>query len=116
MTIPFRISLVVASIMMVAIVVLRIRKSKFQIHDGLFWFLFSILLLVMSIFPSAVVWVSSLLGIQSAVNFVFLCIIALLIIKVFYQSIRVSILEFKLVQLAQQIALEKVDSERSEKE
>jgi len=103
--IELRILLVLASIIMIAAVVLKIRKSKFQIHDGIFWFLLSLLFLVLSIFPQIVVWISSLIGIESPANLVFLSILALLLIKSFLSSLKISLLEYKLVELAQRVAI-----------
>ena len=105
MGIELRILLVLASIIMIAAVVLKIRKSKFQIHDGIFWFLLSLLFLVLSIFPQIVVWISSLIGIESPANLVFLSILALLLIKSFLSSLKISLLEYKLVELAQRVAI-----------
>jgi hypothetical protein len=94
---------------MITAVVLRIRKSKFQIYDGTFWFVLSILLLVLSIFPQIAINISRLIGVESPANLVFLCILSLLLLKNFLLSVKISFLEYRVVELAQQIAVEKVD-------
>jgi len=91
--------------MMIA-VMLRIRKSKFQIHDGIFWFVLSLLFLILSIFPQIAINAANLLGIESPVNLVFLCVLALLIIKNFLLSLKLSLLEYNLTRLAQKTAIE----------
>jgi len=108
MSTELRILLIIASVIMVTAVVLKIRKSKFQIHDGLFWFLLSLLLLVLSIFPQIIIRVSTLLGVESPANFVFLCILALMLIKNFLLSTKISLLEYKLVELSQRVAIENI--------
>ena len=116
MSIDLRIILIVASVFMVLAVVLRIRRSKFQIKDGIFWFLLSSLFLLMSIFPKAVEWVSDKIGIESPANLVFLGIIALLIIKNFLLSVKTSQLEYNLMKLTQLTMVERVMKEEEQKE
>jgi len=101
-----RILLIIASIIMVSAVVLRIRKSKFQIHDGLFWFFLSLLFLVLSIFPDIAMRLSGMLGFESPANFIFLCILTVLLIKNFMLSIKISLLEFNLMKLTQRVVIE----------
>jgi len=100
---------------MIAAVVLKIRKSKFQIHDGIFWFLLSLLFLVLSIFPEIAGRVSSLLGIESPANLVFLCILTLLLLKNFVLSLKVSLLEYNLMKLTQRVAVEQVYDKTGER-
>jgi len=92
-------------------VVLRIRKSKFQIHDGVFWFLLSTLLLVLSIFPQIAIRLSSLMGVESPANLVFLGILALLLIKNFLLSIKMSLLEYNLMKLTQRVVVDDVSKD-----
>jgi len=106
-SLDLRIMLIVASIAMVLAVVLRIRKAKFQIKDGIFWFLFSTLFLVMSIFPQLVERVTGMLGIESPANLVFLGIIAILLVKNFLLSVKTSQLEYNLMKLTQHVVVEK---------
>ena len=117
MSLELRVLLIISSVLMIMAVVLRIRKSKFQIHDGIFWFLLSLLFLVLSIFPQIAIWVSSVFGIASPVNFVFLCILALLLVKNFLLSLKVSLLEYNLMRLTQRVVIEETEEgEVNEKE
>jgi hypothetical protein len=100
-----------SSLIVLTAIVLKIRKSKFQIHDGVFWFLLSILFLVLSIFPQIAVRASELLGIESAANLVFLGVLALVIIKNFLLSVKVSLLEYNLMKLSQRVAVEEVSND-----
>lgn len=49
----------------------KIRDSKMRLEDSLFWFCFSALLLLASIFPQVFFWLSSLVGTMAPSNFVF---------------------------------------------
>ena len=82
-----------------------IRKRRIQLKDGVFWIIFSFLLILISIFPVLAVWASRILGIQSPSNCVFLILIFLLGCHQFFLTIRISRLEIKNNQLVQNIAI-----------
>ncbi|WP_349356468.1 DUF2304 domain-containing protein [Streptococcus equi] len=48
-----------------------IRRSKILIEDSFFWLFFSLIVLLLSLFPNAAVYFSRLLGFESPANFVF---------------------------------------------
>ncbi len=110
MTFAFRALLLFASVWAVYIVVKNIRKSKMLISDSLFWFCFSVVLLILAIYPKISFVLSDLLGVQSAANLVFLVVIAVLIYCVFKQALRISLLEKKIHELTQHIAIREKDS------
>ena len=97
MTIWFQIVLIFVSLATVTFILRGIRKSQVQINDSLFWIFFSLVLLVFSVFPK--------LGIVSAVNFIFLFIIFLLLINQYQLTVRLSKLDTKFKNLVQTIAL-----------
>ncbi len=88
---------------------MRIRKAQVKIEDSVFWFLFSIFLVFIGIFPSVVDWGAHLIGVQSSVNFIFLSIIFILILKLFRMSIRISQLESKLQTFVEIYALKHIN-------
>lgn len=63
------------------------------------------MLLIMSIFPQIVEFFTRLLGIASPVNFVFLFVIFLILIKLFKLAIDLSITKHRLNHLIQRIAI-----------
>jgi hypothetical protein len=109
MSVELRVLLIFSSVIMIAAVVLRIRKSKFQIYDGIFWFLLSLVFLVLSIFPQIAVRISLILGIESPANLIFLCILAILLLKCFLLSLKVSLLEYNLMKLTGRVAVEQAE-------
>ena len=111
MSIELRILLIISSVVMITAVVLRIRKSKFQIHDGIFWFLLSLLFLTLSIFPQIALWLSEIIGVESPANLVFLGILSLLLVKNFLLSIKVSQLESNLLKLTQRVVVEETQTD-----
>lgn len=109
MTPTLRILMFAVAILTVVWIMLRVRKAKVKVEDAVFWFCLAVVLLVMGIFPAIPFWLSSLLGIQTPANCVFLLIIALLIEKIFTLSIKQSQLEDKIDVLAAEVALRTKD-------
>ena len=81
MTMTLRIALVLVSLGTFSLMMRKIRQSKLQIESAIFWIVFSIVLVVFSIFPSVADFASRLLGIYATTNFLFLFAIFLLIVK-----------------------------------
>lgn len=107
MSVWFQVVLISVSILVGGFMLHSIRKSQVQIQDAIFWIFFSFILLVFSIFPILAEAISMMLGIASAVNFIFLFIIFLLLLHQFQLTKRLSKLDTKLKDLAQVIALDK---------
>lgn len=107
MSFLFQIILILVSVLTIVMILRQIRKAKVQIHDTLFWLFFSGLLLLFSLFPKLADWLASLMGIASPVNFIFLLIIFCLIINQFFMSVKLSLLDNKVKELVQVIALER---------
>lgn len=120
MSIGLRVLLFVISILTMIYIVRKIRKSELSIEHSLFWLGFSVLLVFLSIFPQVVYALTRVIGVQSPVNFVFLVIIFVLIIKNFMMTIEISKLENRIKMLVQTIALreteekERLDDEAGE--
>ena len=96
MTIWFQIVLIFVSVMTCAFILRSIRKSQ-----------------VFSIFPSLAETIASALGIVSAVNFIFLFIIFLLLINQFQLTLKLSKLDTKFKNLVQTIALREKDENKN---
>jgi hypothetical protein len=115
MSFAFRAILIIASLMTTLYILKKIRNSKLQIEYAIFWIILSFILILISIFPMLVTIPTNLIGMQAPVNFVFMVIIFILLIKAFMQTIEHSQLEDKLNHLAQKIAIdEKLSREKKE--
>lgn len=113
MSIYLRIILVVISMLSMLNILKRVRKSKLQIEYSIFWIVFSILLILVAIFPQPMFTLAQILGIQSPANIVFLFVIFILLIKLFNMTIEVSQLQYKQQELVQKIALD--ENKKTEK-
>lgn len=110
-----RVLLFIGSVTVFTIIFQCIRKKQIQLKDGIFWILFSFLLILISVFPVLAVWASRILGIQSPSNCVFLILIFLLGCHQFFLTIRISQLEMKINRLIQSVAIYRTreDEEKS---
>ncbi|MDR1183173.1 MAG: DUF2304 domain-containing protein [Coriobacteriales bacterium] len=83
----------------------QIRKKRLQIDYSLFWILFSIVLLVVALFPGIITYTSGFLGIESPANLVFLAVNFLLILRLFSVTLKLSRSNEQITQLVQRLAL-----------
>lgn len=112
----FKIIILIGAFVSVIYILLRIQKLKIKMEDTIFWIFFAIIIAVLGTIPQVAYWVSSVLGIQSPANLVFLAIIGLLVEKLFSVSMTVSMLEEKITILSAELAIRSRDSAESEKE
>ncbi|WP_243125314.1 DUF2304 domain-containing protein [Clostridium transplantifaecale] len=117
MTFMLRIVLIIVSMATTALIMRRIRQSKLQIEDSIFWIGFSFILILFSIFPQIPAILARMAGTYTTANFIFLSVIFLLIVKMFHMSIKMSQLETRVKELVQEMALEenRRTAERSNK-
>ncbi len=101
-----RMVLIVVSVVTTWLILRKIRMSKMRIEDSIFWIGFSLMLIVFSVFPEIVYWMSDLSGTQTPVNFIFLFMIFVLILRMFRLTVKISQLETKVRDLAQRIAID----------
>ena len=76
-----RVLLIAMSVISSFYVIWRIRNSKMQIEYALFWIIMAVLMIIMSVFPQIVYWITGKMGMMSPANVVYLFIIAILLIK-----------------------------------
>ncbi|WP_195448806.1 DUF2304 domain-containing protein [Parolsenella catena] len=108
MTGNLRIFLLIGAALLLVLVARKIKKSQFDTHDTFFWLGLSVLLILAAAFPQLVYVIADLLGFQSASNFVFLAVIAILLWRLFRLQENVVTLRRKLTTLVQEIALKDI--------
>ncbi len=107
MSMTLRVLLIIFAAFVFNFVLRKLKKSQTQVLDSLFWLMFSLSFVLLGIFPEIALFISSELGFMSASNFVFLYVIAVLVMRDFYNSLRISKQEERINGLAQSIALGK---------
>lgn len=106
MSVFLRMLLIAGAILLLFFMLKRIRQSKLKIEYTVFWIGFSVVLVLMGIFPRVFYRISDFIGFQSPINMIYLVIIFVLILKLFFMTIQISQLENKVDNLVQKIAIE----------
>lgn len=104
---PFylRILLIICAVLALVAVCNRVKKAKMLVEDSIFWVVCAFVLVLLAIFPDIAISLAYAVGFMSPANFVYLVVIALLIWKVFTNSLEISRLKNKINELAQEVAL-----------
>lgn len=116
MTLALRVVLIIVSFLTLVFIVRSIRNAKVKIEDSVLWFCFAGLLLIVSIFPGVFYWLASITGVQTTSNFVFLFFIFVLLVLCFRCSIRISQADTKIKELTQQLAIEKFERYKNDRD
>lgn len=82
--------LLIASVAVLIYILYTVRKNRMSIHYSLIWILWAIGMIIISLFPDIVSWVTSFLGIQYPSNTIFLIFIFLLYCLSFYLYLKIS--------------------------
>lgn len=109
MSLALRVFLLCSALLVLVFVVRKVKKSEFETMDAVFWLLFMLVLAILAIFPQIAYAVSGVLGFDSPSNFVFLCVIAILIMRVFMLNAKVAHLRLSLTSLIQEVALRELE-------
>ena len=96
---------VIASVLTFIFVIKKIKKHGLNIDDAIVWILWSIVLLIVSVFPSIPTLISKKLGFMSTSNFIFCLFIFFLYIMLFNQTTQISKLKEKQKDLIQKLSI-----------
>ena len=110
-----RFGLLIASIIALLFVLIFVIKKKLNIKYSIVWILWALLSLIMAIFPSIFYEFSHLLGIEMAVNGVFLIMIGLLYGLTFYVYVMISKHNEEIIKLTYEISSLKKQLEEKNK-
>ena len=110
-----RIFLIVCATLVLFFMIRRVLKAELRARDTIFWFVFTACLIAVSVFPQIAFLFSGLLGFESPANFVFLLVVAILVIRLFIMTIETAKLREKVDILTQEIALSKHSSNTKDK-
>ena len=101
MTLNLRVILIICSILSFILCVRKIKQAKLKVENSIIWMSGSIIF----IFSKAVEWISQKLGFMAPVNFVFVTIIAFLLIEVYMLNLKITEVNEKVKNLNHYIAL-----------
>ena len=109
MSLTLRIFLIVCSIISFVLCIRKIKQAKLKVTNSVIWLIGCTVLIFMAIFSDFVGIISRAIGFIAPVNFVFLVLIGFLLIQVFIDNIRISMLNEKVKELDHYIALREYD-------
>ena len=98
---------IVISIFILLYVVNSVRKKTFSIKESFWWVIGVIIMLFLAIFPYSIDWFAKKLNISYPPSLLFIICIVFLLFQNFRDSKRISELQIKIIELAQELAIVK---------
>ncbi len=114
MNLTLTIFLVVCALLVFIFIAVKIRQEELSVASSIFWFFFLISLLLLAIFPQIAYFFSRLCNIESPANFVFLYVIAVLLVRSFMDTVQITKLHAKVNDLVQEQALSVLPEEKDD--
>ncbi|MDP9028523.1 MAG: DUF2304 domain-containing protein [Actinomycetota bacterium] len=105
MTVASYILGIVSALLVLGVVVELLRRGRLRERHAVWWLIAGILALVIGVFPSTLIWVAKLVGVEVPTNLVFFVSIALLSLVCIQHSSELTRLEEKTRSLAESVAL-----------
>lgn len=100
-----QIEMAVAAIILFIIIIISIIRNRLSIKNSIAWLLLPIAFVIVAIFPDPLQSFAHWLGFETLSNFIFLVIIALLILICFFLTISNSKQQDQITKLNQEIAI-----------
>lgn len=105
--IKLQIEMIIASIILLLLIVVSLKKNTISIKSSIAWLLLPVVFLIIAIFPDPLTDFSHWLGFETFSNFIFVVVIALLIIICFFLTVTISHQQAKIIKLIQELAIVK---------
>lgn len=100
-----QIEISIAAIVLLILIIIGITKNRMSIRNSIAWFLLPVVFFLIAIFPAPIEIFAKWLGFETLSNFIFLVVIALLILICFFLTVSHSHAQAKITKLTQEIAL-----------
>jgi len=95
-------------------VVYKVRAAKLDLRHAIIWLVIAVGLLFVAVFPKLVIRFASLLRFEASTTMIFIVATALLALITFRQTLKISALEKRVINLTQSIAL--LDNEKENRD
>lgn len=96
---------IASAVIVLGVVIELLRRGRLRERHAIWWLVAGILALVIGIFPTSLVWLARLLGVEVPTNLVFFVSIAILFLVALQTSAELTRLEEKTRSLAEAVAL-----------
>lgn len=110
-----QIEMSIATILLLIIIVISLKKNTISIKNSIAWLLLPIVFLLIALFPEPLTILSSWLGFETLSNFIFLAVIALLIIICLFHTITISKQQTQITKLIQEVSILKHREKKNDK-
>lgn len=107
-----QIEMVIAAVALFIIIMIGLTKSNLSIKNSIAWFLLPIAFIIVAIFPEPLQSFANWLGFETLANFIFLVVIAILILICFFLTISNSKQQNQITKLIQEISILKHDRKK----
>lgn len=111
-----QIEMAIAAIILFIIIIIGLAKNSLSIRNSITWLLFPIAFIIVALFPEPLESLAHWLGFETLSNFIFLVVIAILILICFFLTISLSRQQNKITKLIQEISILKHDQKKDEKQ
>lgn len=100
-----RIFFIVVGILLILYIYHNVKKHTMSQDESMLWMLGSVVILILSIWPNIVVWLSGIVGIEYPPSLLFLITSVYMVLFLFRNSQQISVLKEKNKELIQNAAL-----------
>lgn len=113
--INIQIEVSIAAFILLIFIIMSLRKNSMSIKISVAWLLLPLVFIIIAIFPEPINSLAHLLGFETLSNFIFVVIIALLLILCFFLTSTVSRQGSQITKLIQEISILKQKQDNHEK-
>ena len=106
---------IVAAIIIILYIFASIRKNKLSVSNSFMWFIFCVLMLILSIWPKALDWLADLLGISYPPALFLTIAVIILFILNFMQSKKIEDLHKRIINISQELSIVKSEKNKGKK-
>jgi len=96
---------IIIGILFIIYIISRVRKGSFSINESIFWIFGGFCILILSVFPQIIVWLSNIVNIEYPPSLLFMLCIIFLVFMNFRNCRRISEQQEKIIELAQNLSI-----------
>ena len=105
-----QIEMSIAAFILLMIIIFCLKKNSMSVKNSVAWLLLPVVFIIIALFPEPFENLANALGFETFSNFIFVVIIALLIILCFSLTITISHQQSQIIKLIQELSILKKDN------
>lgn len=113
--INIQIEVSIAALILLVLIIMSLRRNSMSIKISVAWLLLPFVFIIIAAFPDPINSLAHFLGFETLSNFIFVVIIALLLILCFFLTSTVSRQGSQITKLIQEISILKTNQNKNEK-